>query len=204
MCRRTSNAQSTRSLRCCAVGEPILRFGLRLFCGLGLVGFLAGCASGVPSGVAECRTPVGDQSLTPALVAERDAVSGDWQTWGGKLVQARHREDTTELELAAYPLTDCGRPRLDATSVGRFIIVVPGYLETADLSSGQPLTATGRLLGIREGDVGGQRYRFPLLEDPAPRVWGSASSRGRQWRPVVSIGIGVGSGWRGGGVGINF
>lgn len=166
-----------------------------------LLGLLSGCATDVGS----CRAPVGDRSLTPARAAALELAPGGWQTWGGSLVRTEHRAETTELELVAYPLSDCGRPRLDASSIGRFIVTVPGYLETADLRPGQPLTATGPLIGMRDGEVGSAPYRFPLLEDPAPRLWPEPAARGWPSRPVVNIGIGAGSGgWRGGGVGISF
>jgi outer membrane lipoprotein len=204
MYRRASKIENAPGVELPPGKEPISRFVRRRVGGLGvaitLAGILAGCA-GDPGG---CRAPVGDRSLTPALVAGRDAVVRDWLTWGGTLVRTRHREDATELELVAYPLTDCGRPRIDAPSIGRFIVIIPGYLETADLMPGQPLTATGRLLGIRDGEVSGLPYRFPLLEDPAPRRWSQTGGWRQPARPVLSIGVGAGSGWRGGGVGIRF
>ena len=125
-------------------------------------------------------------------------------TWGGTLVDTRHLTDTTELELVSYPLDNCGRPQFDEPSTGRFVVVSPGYLETADIRPGQALTATGRLIGIRDGTVAGAPYRFPLLEDPAPRLAPDARVGDLRQRPVFSVGVGAGSGWRGGGIGVFF
>lgn len=161
---------------------------------------VAGCASNELG----CRTPVGDRSLTPAMAAASGVHQGARVTWGGTLVEARHREDRTELELIGYPLTNCGRPRLDEDAVGRFIVVHPGYLETAELAAGRALTASGRIIGTREGRIGGVPYRFPLLEDAAPRVWPRPGAAGAPARPVISIGVGAGSGGSGGGIGVRF
>jgi outer membrane lipoprotein len=120
------------------------------------------------------------------------------------LVDTRHATDSTEFELVSYPLDNCGRPQFDQPSSGRFLVVSPGYVETADIRPGRSLTATGRLIGVREGTVAGAAYRFPLLEDPAPRLAPEATSRGRGSRPVFSVGIGAGTGWRGGGIGVYF
>lgn len=142
--------------------------------------------------------------MTPSAVSDLGASQGAWVTWGGTLVDTRHLTDTTELELVSYPLDNCGRPQFDEPSTGRFVVVSPGYLETADIRPGQALTATGRLIGIRDGTVAGAPYRFPLLEDPAPRLAPDARVGGLRQRPVFSVGVGAGSGWRGGGIGVFF
>ena len=162
----------------------------------------AGCATTDSS----CRAPVGDRSITPAVAAADPAYVGERVTWGGTLVEARNLEDSTELEMIGYPLDACGRPRIDAGAVGRFIIVRGGYLETAQLRAGQPITATGAILATREGHVGDAYYRFPLLADPTPRVWPDerVSTGGARTRPRINVGVGAGSGWSGGGVGISF
>lgn len=177
------------------------RAALLLCAGLLLAG---GCASTEPG----CRSAVGNRSITPAIAAANPDLVGQRVTWGGTLVEASHREDSTELEMIGYPVDACGRPRLDDDPVGRFIVVRSGYLETAQLRPGQPITATGPILATREGRVGEAYYRFPLLADPDPRVWavepGGAGTRSIRARPWISIGIGGGSGWSGGGVGISF
>lgn len=163
---------------------------------------VVGCATD-PAG---CRAPLGDRGVTPARVASGMADPGERVSWGGTLVAARNLERSTELEMVGFPLDDCGRVRRGAGTVGRFIVVCPGYLETADLPPGTEITATGPIVGLREGRVGEAAYRFPLLRDPRPRVWradGGAGYPSAGW-PGISIGVGGGSGWRGGGIGIIF
>lgn len=164
----------------------------------------AGCASTAE----RCRAPVGDRALTPLVAAASEARIGEPVTWGGTLVSARNRVDATDLEVLAYPLGDCGRPLLDRPAQGRFLIRRPGYLETADLHPGRSITASGRIIASADGRIGDAEYRFPVLEDVAPTVWPERdraydSDRGRV-RPWVSVGIGGGRGWSGGGIGVWF
>jgi len=162
----------------------------------------AGCATTDST----CRAPIGDRSVTPAVAAADPSRVGQRVTWGGTLVEARNLEDSTELEMIGYPLDACGRPRVSDSAIGRFIIVRAGYMETAPLRAGQPITATGTILTTREGQVGDAFYRFPLLADPSPIVWADepAPVAGGRTRPWISIGVGGGNGWGGGGVGISF
>ena len=178
----------------------------RLFwCLLGALSLslLAGCAT---TGGDTCRRPVGDRSLTPERAALDDGRIGTAITWGGTLVSTRNLADATDMEVLAYPLDDCGRPLLGEPARGRFIIRRPGYLETAGLAPGRRITASGRIIDMADGRIGEAEYRFPVLEDAAPRVWPerAASYGGANVRPWISVGVGGGRGWSGGGVGIWF
>ena len=168
--------------------------------GLSLL-LIAGCASSPDS----CRTPIGERGLTPSVAAEREDAIGQAITWGGTLVGSRNLADSTELEVLAFPLDSCGRPRTEDDPLGRFIIRRPGYLETADLRPGGDVTASGRIIAISEGRIGDAGYRFPVLEDANPKVWAERSPSSYSGvRPWISIGVGGGSGWSGGGVGVVF
>jgi len=166
---------------------------------------LAGCASSPDS----CRKPIGERGLTPAVAAEREGAIGQAITWGGTLIGSRNLEDSTELEVLAFPLDGCGRPRTNDDPLGRFIIRRPGYLETADLRPGRDITASGRIIATSEGRIGDAEYRFPVVEDANPRIWDERGASGYSGvRPWISIGVGGGSGWGGGwgggGVGVLF
>ncbi len=165
---------------------------------------LAGCAS-TPD---RCRTPIGERSLTPAVAAERDDAIGQAITWGGTLVGSRNLQDSTELEVLAFPLDGCGRPRTDDDPLGRFIIRRPGYLETADLRPGRDITASGRIIATSEGRIGDAEYRFPVLEDSNPKDLGRAQRQRLFQRPPVDQyrrrRRERRGGWSGGGVGVVF
>ena len=174
---------------------------------LTLAGLLAGTAALALAGCAttECVGPTGNTSLTPMQVAATQRHTGERVRWGGTLVETQNLRDSTELTIVAYPLDRCGVPRRGGTPIGRFIAVVPGYLETADSHPGRALTATGLITGTREGQVGAAPYRYPLLSGAKVRLWPKAADNAGAYRgprPWVTIGIGGGSGgWYGGGVG---
>lgn len=162
---------------------------------------LVGCAT-----TGDCPEAVGTRDLMPTAVAAAgaDAYSGRLVQWGGVLIEARNRRERTELEVLGYPLDGCGRPRVQADSVGRFLIVRPGYLETADLRPGRLVTASGRLLGIETVRVDDAPYRLPLLESFKPHLWPAEAVGAPATRPWVTIGVGGGSGGVGGGIGVAF
>jgi outer membrane lipoprotein len=156
-----------------------------------------------------CHAPVGDSSLTPSAVSAGGAHEGEIVQWGGVLTGTRNLADSTELEVVAYPLDKCGRPLTASGQTGRFVIVRPGFLETADYRSGRRVTATGRVKGVREGRLGEAPYAYPLLESYKVQLWPEDTAAGRSPRPWVTIGIGGGSGGGvyggvGGGVGVQF
>lgn len=159
---------------------------------------LPGCAT------TDCAAPPGNTTLTPTQVAASGRHLGERLRWGGTLTAARNLADSTELEVVGYPLSRCGEPRTGARPLGRFILVMPGYLETADHPVGSRVSATGIIAGVREGRVGGAPYRFPLLQSNDLRWWGEEARAGPVTRPWVTIGIGGGSGGVGGGIGVLF
>ena len=161
--------------------------------------FLAGCAG------PRCMPLTGLSPTTPAAITATGDHLGERVRWGGSLSSVRHLKDSTEIEVIAYPLDSCGRPRLDASPLGRFILARAGFVETAGRPPGSLLSATGLILGLRDGRVGEADYRFPVLRADSLSWWpGSTSDTLVSPRPWVNIGIGGGSGGYGGGVGIYF
>lgn len=158
----------------------------------------AGCAG------TDCRAPVGDPRLTPMAASADGEHVGELVQWGGALVETRHREARTELEVVSYALDNCGRPHTGSAPTGRFIIDRPGFMETTDYETGRLVSATGRITGVREGKVGDVSYKFPLLESYKVKFLPRRRLRESYSRPWVTIGIGGGSGGVGGGVGVVF
>ena len=175
---------------------------------------LPGCAT------TDCVGAIGNPSLTPTQVAASQGHTGELQRWGGSVVDGQNLADHTELTIIGYPLDRCGLPRFNQPATGRFVAVVPGYLETGDYRPGRAVTATGLIAGTRASQVGAAPYSLPLLTNAKVKLWpavdgpgpapGPASGSGQWWdriHPSVSVGIGAGTGgWHGGygGIGIGF
>lgn len=149
-------------------------------------GSLAGCATPVirdTAGVVALR-PIDVQQAPPAQHEGADVL------WGGRIVTFDNRVDHAEIEVVAFPLDREQRPLTDAPSEGRFLLVLPGYVEALDYAVGRHLTVRGALAGTREGLVQEHAYVYPVVRGRDVHVWPWGFMLDR--RPRVSIGIGVG------------
>ena len=149
------------------------------------------------------REPLGDRLLPLRTAAELPAeVRGQRVEWGGVLVDSRNLHEHSELEILAYPLSNSGRPDLEARPRGRFLALKKGYLETVEYAAGRLVTVSGSLSGIRQGTVGEAHHRFPLVEITHITLW----ERGTPppTRPRVHFGISGGNRGTGVGLGIGF
>lgn len=166
---------------------------------------LGGCASRQG-----CIEPVGASGLTPENVGALGQGEGAVVTWGGVIAATRNLPRETEIETIGYRLDRCGKPTTSGQPIGRFIAGQTGFLEPSDYRSGRRITVTGRIGGVRDGQVGEASYRFPVLEDAVVRLWPDEAGDDRSgWTPRLTpyLGIGFGSGGFGGiggGIGLGF
>jgi outer membrane lipoprotein len=172
------------------------------FCILPVTLLLSACA-GTPafdaSGV--------DRSLTPRDVATTpQRATGKRVQWGGMILSTTNREDSTQVEVLAYPLDTDARPQSDANPLGRFLLERAGYLEPATYAEGRRITAVGTVTGTRTAKVGDSDYAYPVINARQLYLW----PPGRE-RDGVSVGgyIGFGTGGSGdsdtdSGIGIGF
>lgn len=152
-----------------------------------LLGLVA-CASGP-----KFDTSAVDKALLPtAVAADVDTTRGRTAMWGGPIINSRNFEDRSQLEVLAYPLNDAGRPRLDQSPLGRFLIDRAGYLETVDYAPGRLVTAIGPVAGVRSGTVGDARYNYPVLEARQLHLWPRSETVPRSTNPQFHFGIGIG------------
>lgn len=157
---------------------------LALMSGLGL---LAGCAA----------NPVyppqwADADLTPRQVAAAPETAGTARViWGGRIIDVTNKAAQTEVEILAYPLDDDQRPLANDVGNGRFIAVIPGYVEPLDYPSGGWVTLQGTIQGVRSDRVGKAPYVFPLVKVRAAHVW-SRQDMQRRSNVHVSLGVGIG------------
>lgn len=82
-----------------------------------------------------------------------------------------NRETQTEVTVLAYPLDTAQRPVPAAGTRGRFIVVLPGYVERHDYPDGLFVTLSGRLIGTRTGLAGEHGDVFPLVEAAHVHRW---------------------------------
>ena len=104
---------------------------------------LASCAappmlrpSGIPVDVAPNR-----------VVAMEDRYRDAEVVWGGRIVGVRNLPDSTEIVIEGYPLDGSQRPQLRKDSDGRFVAMLPGYVESHDFPQGRFVSIVGRISG---------------------------------------------------------
>ncbi|MEW8030111.1 MAG: Slp family lipoprotein [Candidatus Thiodiazotropha sp.] len=147
--------------------------------------------------------PSADRSITPLQAATLESSSsGDPLQWGGVIIETSNLRETTEIQILAYPLDQDGHPDTEANSIGRFIALQSGYLETEEYAVGRLVTATGKLSGIRQGRVADSSYPFPILRCDEITLWPERKSKPK---PRIRFGFGASSGGGGfGSIGISF
>jgi outer membrane lipoprotein len=128
------------------------------------------------------------------VAASPENFQGMQVVWGGSVIGVRNLADHSEVEILAYPLDSSQRPRLKEAASGRFIAIVPGFVEPMDYPQGAPVTLRGTLDGSRTGMVGQANYRFALVRSEAMHRW--TPEEMRQGHPNINFGVGVGVGIR--------
>jgi outer membrane lipoprotein len=146
--------------------------------------------------VAGCATPfdigAATRDILPREAAQRPEIAqGREVAWGGTIVNATNLTDSTQFEVVAYPLDHNNRPQSDAGPLGRFLIVHPGYLETADYAPGRLVTVAGTVTGTRSGKVGEAQYVYPVVAANRMHLWVPETQRHHQ-EPRIHFGIGIG------------
>jgi outer membrane lipoprotein len=134
-------------------------------------------------------------AAAPAQVAQSPGhYAGNAVIWGGRIVQVQNFTDHSEIELLAYPLDASQRPKANDSGNGRFVAVMPGYVEALDYPAGALMTISGKLNGSRMGKVGEADYVFPLVGVAQSHVW--TADEMNKGRSNIHFGLGVGVGIR--------
>ena len=106
---------------------------------------LSGCATG-PSEQSIGQT---DNATKVSAVREQPELHENAEvTWGGSVIGIENREDETWVEIIDRPLHQSGLPDLRDNSTGRFIAVVPGFLDPLEYTKGRSITITLSLIHI--------------------------------------------------------
>jgi outer membrane lipoprotein len=141
---------------------------------------LAACASQIPGAIREAPAD------NPAPGAVRDDAAGyrDRQVrWGGEILATDNREHETRLTVLALPLSRGGEPEDTDNSQGRFIAIVPGFLDPKVYGDARKITVTGTVLRSEAGKVGDYAYTYPLIQVQDYYLWPKAVVPPRGYYP---------------------
>jgi outer membrane lipoprotein len=138
------------------------------------------------------KTSAPTPMLTPLdATVDADHYRNSQVVWGGEVIEVHNRSDVSEIVILAYPLDAGQRPQRGDNGLGRFIAILPGYVESYDYPPGRFVTITGKLNGSREDLIDEQRYRYAIVSADETHLW-PVDFDERKWH----IGIGVSGGIR--------
>jgi outer membrane lipoprotein len=129
---------------------------------------LGACASQIPQGI---RKAPADMPSLEQVRADASDYLGRQVRWGGMLIQTENREDTTWLTLLDRPLYKDGEPRFTDDSGGRFIAIVPGFLDPQVYTRDRRVTVSGSLLRTETDKVGDYPYTYPVVQADDWYLW---------------------------------
>ena len=106
-----------------------------------------------------------DKSLTPSLLFKNpDVHKGKIIILGGLIVDAKNTKKGTVIEVVQKPLDYRGRPLHSDRSLGRFIILHEGFLDTAIYSPDRAVTVAGEVMGTKVRPLDEIEYAYPLIK----------------------------------------
>lgn len=108
--------------------------------------------------------------------------------WGGMILSIKNLKDSTQIEVLSYPLNDNQQPRPDDAPQGRFIVITPGYLESADYAPGRFISVRGSIQGIQNNRLGESSYSYPKVKSDKLYLW---SKNFQAEQPRIHFGFGV-------------
>jgi outer membrane lipoprotein len=109
--------------------------------------------------------------------------------WGGMILEVRNFEHHSEIEMLGYPMDDKQRPLLELPDEGRFIALLPGYVEARNYPQGRFLSLVGRITGERRGSIRSAEYVWPEVDVDRVYLWPRDF---RESGSRFSFGVGVG------------
>ncbi len=149
-----------------------------------LFSLLAGCAT-----TPDFDTTQVDKTLTPqSVIAEPDLSYGKIALWGGIILNTLNLENTTQIEILAYPLNTSYKPSQENQPLGRFIIQHKDYLEPATYAQGRLITVLGSISDNQNGKVGESTYIYPVINAQQIHLWSLYDDENRT---SFHLGIGI-------------
>ncbi len=128
-----------------------------------LVSLLCGCMACGAVFDPDVRSQIDPTLSYPELAASPASHVGRVVLLGGTIVDATNFETFTRVTLLQYPVGSRYRPRTNQPSGGRFLLRVPGYLETEVYRPGRAVSVIGEVKGQEELPLGETTYAYPVL-----------------------------------------
>jgi outer membrane lipoprotein len=141
--------------------------GLKLAAALA-AGLIAACATNVPQ---EIREPPADNPNPDEVRKSPDDFLNRPVLWGGTIIKTENRPDSSRVTLLARNLSKSGRPQDGDDSPGRFIAIVPRFLDPQVYAKDRLLTVSGTVAGTEVETVGEFPYTYPIIKVAVHYLW---------------------------------
>ena len=124
-----------------------------------LVVLVSGCAS-VP--------PVLETAKEQPLVSYEDVVMNkaplqSMARWGGVVAQVENNAQGSVIEMVHYPLKSDGRPNLRKASIGRFKVLIDGFIDPLVFKAERVVSVLGTVGEPIQGMLSEQAYIYPSI-----------------------------------------
>jgi len=91
--------------------------------------------------------------------------------WGGIIIDVENEEDFSLIQVLSYPLNFSGRPQLDDSHGGRFVIKSTEFLDPVVYAKDNEISVVGTLDGDIQRTVGKKIIQVPLIQSTGVHLW---------------------------------
>ncbi len=105
------------------------------------------------------------------VIKDPDLFKGEVVLWGGIIIESKNLKKGTQVVILQKDLNTWGRPKESDESQGRFIVLYPGYLDTAIYRRDREITVAGEIIGRKVLPIDQIEYIYPLLSPREIHLW---------------------------------
>ena len=105
------------------------------------------------------------------VIKDPDLFKGEVVLWGGVIIESKNLKKGTQVVILQKDLNTWGRPKESDESQGRFIVLYPGYLDTAIYRRAREITVAGEIIGRKVLPIDQIEYTYPLLSPREIHLW---------------------------------
>jgi len=129
---------------------------------------ISGCAS-YPDNVAVAE---GTEliAFTDVNKSESNFI-GKTVRWSGIIAKISNEKTITKLDVLYYPASNNGRPKTNDEPLGRFRVVIDGFVDPAVYRQGKAITVLGQLKEPETAKIGEYEYEYPTLISKNIYLW---------------------------------
>jgi outer membrane lipoprotein len=127
-----------------------------------------GCVSVISK---EVRREVARNLSLREVIKDPGGHQGKVVLWGGAIIESKNVKEGTRVTVLQKDLNRWGRPKESDKSQGRFIVLYPGYLDTAIYRSDREITVAGEIIGQKVMPIGDIKYTYPVLSPREIHLW---------------------------------